>query len=233
MLFFLLGTGALALYLWGGRAFVNANPARMAQQVRSGLGILALVAGVVLTVTGRFGLGVPLAMMGISALSRLGRTRRASRRTPGALSRARSAMLEMELDIDSGEMRGRVVAGRFSGRELDALSVAELGVLMGDVAAGDRDGAALLEAYLDRRMPRWREDLQRDAGARSHNAAGQGPMTEQEAYEVLGLDPGAAAPEIRRAHRELMKKLHPDQGGSNYLASRVNQAKDVLTRAQR
>jgi hypothetical protein len=233
MLFFLLGVGALVLYLWGGRAFVNANPARIAQQLRLSGGILALIAGVVLTLTGRAGFGVPLAMLGFSALTRLGRTRRATQRTPGASSNARSAMLEMALDIDSGEMQGRVLAGRFAGRDLEGLTSGELLMLMGDVSQADRDGAALLEAYLDRRMPSWREDLQGDAGAGRHHAAGQGPMTEQEAYEVLGLDPGAAAPEIRRAHRELMKKLHPDQGGSNYLASRVNQAKDVLTRAQR
>jgi hypothetical protein len=90
----------------------------------------------------------------------------------------------------------------------------------------------LLAAYLDRRHPRWREDAERDAAAGS-SPARSGKMTKEEAYQILGLEPGASAEQIGRAHRGLMKKLHPDQGGSTYLAARVNEAKDVLLRRNR
>ena len=77
------------------------------------------------------------------------------------------------------------------------------------------------------------EDAQRRADSRHRTASGTGKMTEEEAYEVLGLQPGASADDIGQAYRSLMKKLHPDQGGTTYLATRINQAKDVLLRRHR
>jgi hypothetical protein len=156
-----------------------------------------------------------------------------SARSSGQTSRVRSALLDMTLEHDSGNLRGEIIAGEHAGRSLDDFDLRQL-VAMG--AAFDAESLALLESYLDRRFPAWRQDAQGErAGRQGGNVGGpaSGKMTEQEAYQILGLQAGASVDDIGRAHRSLMKKLHPDQGGSTYLASRVNEAKDTLLRRHR
>jgi hypothetical protein len=138
--------------------------------------------------------------------------------------------VEMELDHDTGAMRGRILAGPHEGVSLDVLDVA---TVVGFLPEIDEESRALLVAYLDRREPRWREDAKGDTAAGHGSPRWSGKMTEEEAYQILGVQPGASATEIGHAHRTLMKKLHPDQGGSTYLAARVNEAKDVLLRRHR
>ena len=143
----------------------------------------------------------------------------------------RTAFLEMELEHDTGAMRGRVLNGRHQGASLDGLDVKTLIGLLGEI---DGDSRPLLTAYLDRREPHWREHVVDDDTEenRSHIRR-NGKMTDEEAYQILGIKPGATAEEIARAHRSLIKKLHPDQGGSTYLAAQINRAKEVLLRRHR
>jgi hypothetical protein len=152
-----------------------------------------------------------------------------TQKSAGQTSRVRSAYLEMELDHDSGAMHGRIIAGRHQGAALEALDVKTLAGLLDEF---DEESRALLVAYLDRRDPSWSEYAQGHAAA-GRAAGSSGKMTEQEAYQILGVEPGAGADVITRAHRTLMKKLHPDQGGSTYLAARVNEAKEILLRRHR
>lgn len=236
MISILAGVAALAFLWWLSKTFTAANPALLALWLKRAGGAGALVGALVMLLRGRIDMAI---MLGLAAASLLGWSglglpgfggaswRARTQATPRSVSRVRSALVEMELDHDTGAMGGTVLAGPLAGRRLDSLSDPELRGLLADCLRADPDGARLLEPYLDRRFPGWREDADRhaDAGGKAPPPAA---MTEQEAYEVLGLAPGATAEEVRRAHRTLMKRLHPDQGGSTYLAARVNQAKDVL-----
>ena len=148
--------------------------------------------------------------------------------TPGQASEIATRFLKMTLDHDSGVMSGEVLDGRFAGRRLEELGLAELVELWRECRAEDTQSAAVLEAYLDRTQGEsWREAAGAAPGGESAAADG-GPMTREEAYGILGLEPGAGEAEIREAHRRLMQKIHPDHGGSNYLAAKINQAKDLL-----
>jgi hypothetical protein len=145
-----------------------------------------------------------------------------ARKSPAQRSQVDTGRLRVILDHDTGAMEGTVLAGRHAGRRLDELSREDLTELYDELLREDPDGARLLDAYLARTFQgEWREDTSRrpEAG---------GPMTREEAFEVLGLNPGATVAEIKEAHRRLMKKFHPDQGGSTYFASRINEAKDLL-----
>src|SRR4029078_6453921 len=92
----------------------------------------------------------------------------------------------------------------------------------------DAQGAALLEAYLDRVTPDWRERDSGEAPGAAPRTQSSGQITRGGGHEAVALEHGASEYEIRAAHRRLMKKVHPDQGGSDYLAARINEAKDGL-----
>jgi DnaJ-domain-containing protein 1 len=232
---FLFGVVALLLLLWAGSAFIKSDPTQVARVLRwIGGGVSLLLAGFLLF-RGQIGIAIPIGAFGLGLLgwtsfrpaSFGARTQRSAAQT----SRVRTAFLQMELDHDTGRMHGHVLAGSYQGASLDALDQAALMKLLGEIDENSRD---LLAAYLDRREPGWREHTQHDAGASAGTrSAGTGKMTEEEACQILGIQPGASAEEIGHAHRSLIKKLHPDQGGTTYLAARINEARDVLLRRRR
>jgi hypothetical protein len=229
----LYGVVAVALLWWLSNSFARANTAAVAKAVKIVGGIMALGAAALLGARGRFDMafllgGIGAWLLGWGGLPLPGIFRRGGPPKPGSVSRVRSAMIEMELDHDSGAMDGSVLAGAYAGRRFGTLDKDALLALYRECVAADPDGVRLLQAYLDRRFPAWRENAQRDDDARAGAQTQPGAMTEQEAYQILGLEPGASLDAVRHAHRTLMKKLHPDQGGSTYLAARVNQAKEVL-----
>ena len=104
----------------------------------------------------------------------------------------------------------------------------ELGSLRRLCAGVSDQSLPLLEAWLDRTKPDLARSLGRRGRACARRQAPSGKMSEEEAFAVLGLKPGAKPEEIRLAHRRLMKEFHPDKGGSDYLAAKINQAKERL-----
>jgi DnaJ-domain-containing protein 1 len=229
----IFGVLILAFALWVLGVISRVDPKIAARVLKGAGGTLAIGFAVFLGLRGEIGVALPLGVFGLGLLGWIpfgmpGFSQRTAK-TAGQTSRVRSAFLEMELDHDSGAMRGRIIAGSRQGEALEALDVKALAGLLDEF---DEESRALLVAYLDRRDAGWSEYAQGHAAA-GRAAASSGKMTEQEAYQILGVHPGASADAITRAHRTLMKKLHPDQGGSNYLAARINEAKEILFRRHR
>jgi hypothetical protein len=229
------------LYLLGGFAvlsgflllvylFVNADPARLARGLKVTGIVIAVAAVATLAISGRLAaILMPLAMLMpllIRVRSLLDRYRPPA---AGQTSTVATAFLRMTLDHDTGSMEGTILRGRFAGMRLDELGAADLLALLRECRAEDEEGARLLEAYLDRVQPQWREELAGErAGGGARPRSTSGDMSVDEAYAILGLSAGADAEAIKEAHRRLMVKLHPDHGGSDYLATKINRARDVL-----
>jgi hypothetical protein len=222
--------------------FRAANPAVLARAVKVGGGVLALAVAAFTGLRGELAVAIPIGIFGagllgwspfgasgFNPLGGLGGLFGGSgaRRSAGQTSRVRSQFIDMMLDHDSGNLSGQIVAGPYAGHSLDEFDLSQLTAM---ISGFDAESVSLLESYLDRRFPAWRQNAQGNAAGGQGRAAASGKMTNEEAYQILGLQPGAGRDEIGRAHRGLMKKLHPDQGGSTYLAARVNEAKDTLLR---
>lgn len=151
----------------------------------------------------------------------------------GGQSAIETRFLRMTLDHDSGAMDGEIVDGQFSGRLLSDLDREELIALWRECAGADEQSQRVMEGYLDREHDGWRAAA--GAGPRDEEAAGRADspwardrMSAEEAREILGIGTDADSAEIERAYRRMMKTAHPDQGGSDWMAARVNQARDTL-----
>jgi hypothetical protein len=231
----LLALLAVIALWWAMRWFGRAKPAEVARVLKLlGLGLLVAF-GLFLVLTGKLaGIFAVLAGLApwIARAMRLHALYRMLRQfgvrlgggapSTGAASAVQTRFLRMTLDHDSGSLDGEVLEGPFAGRALSALSRGQALDLWRQVQA-DPQSVQVLEAWLDRSFPDWRE-----AGAPPPPPPSGAAMTRAEAWEVLGLKPGAPPDEIREAHRRLMRTNHPDAGGSTWLAARINQARDLL-----
>lgn len=248
----ILGLGLLIAILILMRWYSNADPAALKRALKwAGVIVLGIVA-LFLAVTGRFAAAFGL-VMGIVAfgwrlfnmiamfrqmtglfggLGGFGSFGGSNQASSGQASTVESAYLRMTLDHDSGRMEGEVLEGQFKGRALSVMTLNDLLSLRQELS-GDHDSLSLLEAYLDRAHVGWRTEQDPASGQQNNGNSRQstGPMTCEEAYRVLGLEPGSDKKSIKAAYRQLMAKLHPDTGGSAYLAAKINEAKDILLKS--
>ncbi|XSG82333.1 MAG: DnaJ domain-containing protein [Methyloligella sp. ZOD6] len=252
---FLIGLGIFLIVLFGARYLANADTSKLARAIRKYSWIALFILAGLFIIPGLLILAIPLAIVGYTMLRRQGIRFRTfgtgpfgpggmgglggaygprQRRPGGQKSFVRTAHLEMELDHGTGRVDGRVVAGQFAGRALSDLDMRELQALVAALQQGDPQEAALIEAYLNQRAPGWQEGAGPSGAGNGTGGTGRrrtrasSSMSVDEAYEVLGVSRSASVEEIRVAHRQLMKRVHPDQGGSTYLAARINEAKEVL-----
>ena len=236
MVYIIGGLVVLLLLYAASRWFVQASP----EQVVGGLKVAAIVLGVagvvLLVVVGRIGFVLMLAGVLVPLYIRWRNARRLAGANParkpapteGGSSRVDTAYFAMTLDHDSGALDGDVRKGRQRGLRLSTL---ELPALLGLLTECSDDGASqqVLTAYLDRHHAGWRDSTPQGSEGHAANAnADTTVLTPVEAYRILGLEPGADAAAIKEAHRRLMKQFHPDQGGSAWFASRINEARDLL-----
>lgn len=233
-----LGLAAAVLLYLALRWFASVPARDLAAVLKAFAAAFSALASTGLLLTGRMGLAVVTVAATVVALRALAQGRRgadpmaAAAGAAGPASRVETRLLAMELDHASGEVAGSVRAGAFAGRELAAMGLGELRALLDEARREDPPSVPLLEAYLDRRDPDWRGDggaaAGAAAGASSPGGGGGAAMDERTAREILGVGAEAGEDEIRAAHRKLMARLHPDHGGSPYLASQINRARDHL-----
>lgn len=222
------------IYLLLRRAQSQPPHKRRAEYIKLGLGI-AVVVVIGLTLTGRMH-WIGAALTGLLVLVRqllptlvrlfpmLGSLRgQAAGPSAGQQSTVETDILRMHLDHDSGALSGDVLKGSYREWRLDEMDQAQLRELYAYCESEDADSVQLLDSYLQQRFP----GEQFSASASPPPDSGSG-MSRAEALAVLGLDDAASDEDIVAAHRRLMQKLHPDRGGNDYLAAKINQAKDLL-----
>jgi len=236
-IYILLGIAVLVGFLLFARWYASATPSEAMKILKwIGIFLFVLIAGF-FVLTGRLGwvfFAIPALIPWFMRARALARTAKAFSRMSqanagtgsGETSEVETRFFTMTLDHDSGNTSGFIREGIHSGKSIDQLTTVQLIELLQVCQREDQDSARILEAYMDRNRPDWHDSMgSSDKTDSRHQGASMG---RSEALQVLGLSEGASSVEIKEAHRKLISGMHPDRGGSDYLAAQINQAKDVL-----
>lgn len=197
---------------------------------RSGFWLI-LALSVYLIITGRMhwlGAGIAALIPVLRTLlvwgTRAGPLLRLFRRFKTSPSQFRTEFLVISINFTTGSVEGEIISGDYNGKKLSELSQDELKQLSQQYKTVDKESYVLLQAYL------FRSGSNNDQAYQQYNPANFNELTETEAYEILGLPNTASKDEIVKAHKRLMQRMHPDRGGSDYLAAKINAAKDQLVK---
>jgi hypothetical protein len=241
---FLTGVAILIAALLILRFLISAQPSTIVRLIKAVIGLVLGLFGLMISMRGLFFFGGPVGIYGLLLLARAlgwegmpglrlpglsldGAPR--SSRSGGPASGVRTRFLDMTLDHHSGAMDGLIREGAFRGRQLSELSLEEAIELLREVRLEDPDSVRLVEAWLDREYPDWRDEAAGESGGAERSSAGRnGPMTRTEALRILELEGDPSSDEVREAYKRQMKKHHPDQGGTDEDAARLNAARDLL-----
>ncbi|MEM7067733.1 MAG: molecular chaperone DnaJ [Pseudomonadota bacterium] len=207
--------------------FVRATPAALASTLRMLGPLLVVLIGLALSALGRFGYGVPLLILGGLWWYHYRKKLAWERVNKGDISTFRTAWLEVLVNQDTGQIDGLILTGPREGKILSGMERADLLAFYQELSA-DIDSQELVETYLDRKVSGWRKDTDARSAERKRSTPGPGAVTEQEAYQILGLEPGAGAQEISSRHRKLMAVINSEGGTSVYLVKRIDEARDTL-----
>jgi len=232
--YLILGLTLLLAVALMAKWFVSTEPKIILKTLKWALFSVGLIVAVFFIVTGRlaWAFGALPAMLPVLLRARsLHRTfKNFSRMAGGGMggtaktTDVKTDYLSMTLDHDTGAMSGEILSGNYAGRHLHDLTRTEVLDLLETCLQKDSESARLIETYLDREHGGWRDQMHRT----SNRANGSNQMDRTEALDVLGLHENASRQDIIDAHRRLISSLHPDHGGSSYLAAKINQAKDTL-----
>jgi len=213
---------------WALRKLATAQPAQVRAGMRKAAGVGLMGAAALLALRGGMQFAAPLFALGLGMFTNVaGMMKNGAfwKKAPGQKSRVATSVLEMALDHDTGAMEGTILTGELRGRKLSSLKPHELGALRQHCMAAADQSLALFDAWLQRVHPEFQEA---QSSRNSSAGSGSGKMTREEALAILGLSGNPTPEDVRTAHRSLMKQFHPDRGGTDYLAAKINTAKETL-----